>query len=271
MGRFDNIAILTDLDRTFLADGTKVVKRNIEAIEYFKREGGLFSLATGRMHYNLDEIIPDVDKLVNAPAIMCNGTYFYDFSEKKVFCENYMNGELAHCAVMSVRARHKSTLLRASYYGGYIVDSEDRRAAEELDGYGIEAYVLVPYEKWQKNGWYKVVFGDDADTLIHVEQELSAEFPGAFEYNRSKSTLLEIQMRNTNKSSLFSSFKKYYAAKGKDLTVYVCGDNENDIELLRVADVAVCPSNAIGSVKKICDKCLCSNNDGLIADLVYKL
>jgi len=85
MGKFDNIAILTDLDKTFLADGAKVVQRNIEAIEYFKSEGGLFTLATGRMHFNLDAIVPNVDKLVNAPAVMCNGTYFYDFIEDKIF------------------------------------------------------------------------------------------------------------------------------------------------------------------------------------------
>lgn len=271
MGRFDNIAILTDLDRTFLSDSTRLVERNIEAIEYFKREGGLFSLATGRMHYNLDCIVPGVDRLVNAPAIMCNGTYFYDFAEKKVFCENYMNGELAHRAVLSAHARHKSAVIRVSYYGGYMVDSEDIRAAEELEGYGIKSYVSAPFEKWQKNGWYKIVFGDDSDTLAHIENELESEFPGVFEYNRSKPTLLEMQMRGRNKASLFSSFKKYYAEKGKELTVYVCGDNENDIELLRAADVAVCPSNAIGPVKALCDKCLCSNNEGVVADLIYSL
>ena len=152
-----------------------------------------------------------------------------------------------------------------------MVDSDDTRAARELESYGIQAYVSTPIEKWQKNGWYKIVFGDDADTLVHIEEELEADFPGAFEYNRSKPTLLEMQMKGRNKASLFSSFKKYYAEKGKELTVYVCGDNENDIELLRAADVAVCPSNAIDSVKALCDKCLCSNNEGVVADLIYGL
>ena len=44
MGKFDNIAILTDLDRTFLGDGGIMVERNVEAIEYFKSEGGLFEI-----------------------------------------------------------------------------------------------------------------------------------------------------------------------------------------------------------------------------------
>ena len=41
MGKFDNVAILTDIDKTFLGDGGKMVERNVEAIEYFKSRGGL--------------------------------------------------------------------------------------------------------------------------------------------------------------------------------------------------------------------------------------
>jgi hydroxymethylpyrimidine pyrophosphatase-like HAD family hydrolase len=53
-----------------------------------------------------------------------------------------------------------------------------------------------------------------------------------------------------------------------DVKIYVCGDYENDLEMLRDADVAVCPENAIDSVKDVCDLCLCDHKQGVIADLI---
>ena len=271
MGKFDNIAILTDLDQTFFADGAKIVERNLEAIEYFKSEGGLFTLATGRMHMNLDELIPNVDKLVNAPAVMCNGTYFYDFENKKVFCETYMDASLAYNLVQFVNDLGMGGYIRGCGGEKYIVDSVDLRGEELMKSYGITAYELVPYRDWNTEGFYKVVFNDDAENLIELEEIIKEKFPDAFEYNRSRPTLLELQMNGINKSSLLDSFKEIYKKQGRDITLYACGDNENDIAMLKKADVAVCPSNAIDEVKELCDICLCSNNDGVIADLIYSL
>lgn len=271
MGKFDNIAILTDLDRTFLADGAKIVDRNLEAIEYFKSCGGIFTLATGRMHFNLDSTVPQADKLVNAPAIMCNGTYFYDFQKKKVFSERYMDAKAAYGAVQLVHALFESVFIRGCGRNGYIVDTVDKRAEQQLLSYGITTYTAVPYKDWNTDKWYKIVFEDDAENLKKVEKTLKAEFPEIFEYNRSRSTLLEIQMNGVNKSTLIDDLKKIYADIGRHLTVYACGDNENDIAMLRKADVAVCPANAIDKVKSVSDMCLCSNNDGVIADLIYNL
>ena len=271
MGRFDNIAILTDLDRTFLADGTKVVKRNIEAIEYFKREGGLFSLATGRMHYNLENTVVGMDKLVNAPAVMCNGTYFYDFQSQNRFCETFMDGEAVYKAVEFVHNYYKTTRMRGSYDGGYVILNGDSYMKKELFDRGIMRVIELPLDKWNLSTWYKMVFLDIPQNLNSLEQSLRERFPDVFEYNRSAKTALELQMLGVNKSILFDGFRAHYAKQGRGITLYACGDNENDIAMLKKADVAVCPSNAIDAVKAICNKCLCSNNEGVIADLIYSL
>ena len=157
MGKFDNIAILTDLDKTFLADGGKMVARNIEAIEYFKSEGGLFSLATGRMHFNLDRTVVGVDRLVNALAIMCNGTYFYDFDEKKVFCETFMDRDLVYEAVEFVHNLYDSAYVRGSYKGGYVVVEGDIRVKKDLVDRGITEFIALPREKWRLDTWYKKI------------------------------------------------------------------------------------------------------------------
>ena len=271
MGKFDNIAILSDVDKTFLDDRSKVVKRNIEAIEYFKSEGGLFTLSTGRLHFNLDSIIPGLQSLVNAPALMCNGTYFYDFAENKTYKETFIDADLAYKTVKFVHNLNMVRAIRGSAKNGYVIDSPESKAADALRRFGISAIICAPFEEWDTGDFYKLAFVDEPQTLAKLEDILKKEFPNRYEYNRSSPTQLELQEKGVNKARLIPLFKEMYAKQGRHLTVYACGDNENDLAMLKAADVAVCPSNAIDEVKAICDKCLCSNNEGVIAGLIESL
>ncbi|MBO5306328.1 MAG: HAD-IIB family hydrolase, partial [Clostridia bacterium] len=266
MGKFDGIAILTDLDGTFLGRGGRMVARNIEAIEYFKAEGGLFTLATGRMHFSLDKWVPGLYELVNAPALLCNGTYLYDFEKGRVLSEIVMDGDLAHKAVALVRDCFPSASLRVSCREGYIMDEKDVKAVSQIVDYGIEEKTVAPFATWSKEGWYKVVCTDDAVLIPKIRETIETEFPSRFEFNCSSSHLLEMQMKGVNKASMLGPFREYYRESGRELTIYSCGDFENDYEILRAADVAVCPSNAMQRIKDICDLCLCSSDEGVIAD-----
>ena len=271
MGRFDNIAILTDLDRTFLADGSKMVDRNIEAIEYFKSEGGLFTISTGRLHHGLEKTVVGVEKLLNAPALMCNGTYFYDFANRKVSCETFIDDKLVNKTVKFVHNLNMVSTIRGSARNGYVVDDPDGKAAMTLRNHGIDAVIGIPYDEWNTQDFYKLAFIGEAQTLVELEAMLNKEFAGRYEYNRSSPIQLELQTVGVNKSRLVEPFKEIYTKAGRKLKVYACGDNENDLAMLKKADVAVCPSNAIDEVKAVCDMCLCSNNEGVIADLIYSL
>lgn len=44
MGIFDGILILSDFDGTFAGEGGRIIDRNILAIEYFRANGGHFSV-----------------------------------------------------------------------------------------------------------------------------------------------------------------------------------------------------------------------------------
>ena len=43
--------IVCDLDGTLLSTNKTISDKNIEALEYFKREGGYFTFITGRLPY----------------------------------------------------------------------------------------------------------------------------------------------------------------------------------------------------------------------------
>ncbi len=268
MGKWSHVVILTDLDGTFLSSTSGVVERNLEAIEYFKSQGGVFSLATGRMHYNLDHLIPGVNKLVNAPAILCNGTYLYDFSAERAVAEHFMAPDVSLAGVMFARHRFPRICARISRREGYLLFEDDDYSVGELKGYGIDTYEMQPESSIDPERWYKVVFTGAPNELDAMQREMQNEFPHVFEYNRSRKTTLEIQMEGTNKASLLEDFRALFAPRKQ---VYVCGDYENDRAILSKADVAVCPENALPEIKALCHHCLGSNDHGVIADLVEKL
>ena len=56
MGKFDGILICTDLDGTVLKNDKSISKETLDAIEYFKSEGGRFTVVTGRMPYTSNKI-----------------------------------------------------------------------------------------------------------------------------------------------------------------------------------------------------------------------
>ena len=51
MGIFEGVLICTDLDGTLLRNDKSISRENLDAIEYFKAQGGLFTIVTGRMPF----------------------------------------------------------------------------------------------------------------------------------------------------------------------------------------------------------------------------
>ena len=52
------------------------------------------------------------------------------------------------------------------------------------------------------------------------------------------------------------------------VTLCVAGDYHNDLAMMREADFAFCPENAVDEIKAISYATLCHHNEGLMADVV---
>ena len=67
MKKFEGMLFCTDLDGTLYNDEKTVSKQNLDAIEYFKSEGGLFTFITGRVPATSKNICNTIHP--NAPYI----------------------------------------------------------------------------------------------------------------------------------------------------------------------------------------------------------
>ena len=68
MGKFDGILLASDFDDTLYDYNLRIPERNLEAIRYLIREGGRFTVSTGRAHRTFAPFAPLVP--MNAPAVL---------------------------------------------------------------------------------------------------------------------------------------------------------------------------------------------------------
>ena len=270
MGKFDNIVIATDLDGTFLGKGATLVQRNLDAVKYFTDNGGHFTIATGRFPRHAAMAFPSVAEYVNIPAATCNGAYIYDYSKAQAISMMTIPYELMRELIEFVHTNFENAGLRISAEGhSFICTPEDLKCSyvsREFDKLGDDEKLIIPMEELKKLVLFKAVIRDDEEKINDVIAKVSEHFNGRLYVTQSGKTIVDIQIFGADKGRGIRKVIDMCLGGGK--TLYTCGDYLNDIDFHAAADVAVCPSNARDEIKAISDLCLCSNDEGLIADLV---
>ena len=273
MGKYDNIFIVSDIDNTFLAKDRSVPQRNLDALEYFKNEGGLFTFATGRSHFSLLHAFPNAAELLNGPAILGNGSYLYDYAKDQLISPVYIDKILALQVAHYVLDIYPDTGMRILTPETTIYSCVNKYIEKELEqGWYKNISTHQDTKDWTGEHWCKIVIRDDPDKLDYMRILIGSKFDQSkIEMVKSENDFLEIQAKGCNKGRGIEILRSNYLKSDKKVTFYACGDYENDIPMMKVADIATCPLNASDEVKAIADLVLCDCNDGTIAKLIETL
>lgn len=266
--KFEGYLIASDLDGTFLSSTHGEVDANVDKIRYFISNGGLFTFATGRIAPAVYNMLPRLKEYVNYPAVTCNGMSLYDLFAKKAVREIYTDTnalcELVQFLLVSYpdiayRGIGKESILSFQKDHYYIVLEEKAKTLP------VE---IVPLEKWNERRFYKLTLRGDSDILNEVKEVIEREYGNTFSAFKSGDTLLEVQPKGFSKAQMLYEIRDELKREGKDVKLVCIGDHENDLEMLRIADISACPENAIPSVKEICHVCLCHHTKGAVAELI---
>ena len=270
--KFDSIIIVSDMDGTFLGLGARVIPENIEAIEYFKKNGGKFTFATGRTHHNIRKSLGDPSRVANAPAITVNGACVYDFDRAESVLDVTMDVEKVIELVKYCRENLGDIALRCSTPYGFMTDKITGLIKKDFDSFisGGDCGIAkeIDLDMWQGETIHKIVFRDEADKLILVREALEPLFSEHFTFVTSSPRFLELNAKGCSKAIGVEYLRKAYSTKEKVATIIAVGDYENDIEMLKSADIAACPENAMENVKSISKIQLCNHDKGAIANLI---
>ncbi|MBQ8508293.1 MAG: HAD family phosphatase [Clostridia bacterium] len=277
--KFTGKIIISDIDFTFLDEHRQPVARNLEAVEYFKRNGGRFAIATGRVPECMGPLEPVFRELVNSPCVVCNGAYLYDFTANQRHSEILLDYDRTDEMMRRVMAEFPDVGVRISTQQGYLIVRSNNYIRSELSADGWEKlkraglYHEAEGGAIPHNGWFRVAFRADAGRLNQVRERFEADYAEFFAFSFAEETIYEFQDITATKGSAIARLKAHLRSLGDDseLRVWAAGDYENDLPLLAASDISACPSNAIDKVKAIAKIHLCHCNDGAIADLIERI
>ncbi len=254
--KFSGKIIISDVDGTYTGspDG---IKRNNEAIEYFKKNGGLFTFASGRGQ--LGSIVPEYKTLVNAPLILCNGSYVYDTFANEKKNEICIDEKLSYDILDSICKNYPSVTVYVSCQMGYLNYSKGelntQNGAEKVDIHKTES----------TGNWNKIVLECFEDGVLdEISRYIDENANKAYAKTFSCPHLLELLSPLATKGNQV----KYLKTLLGDVKTYCIGDYENDENMLACADVAAAPSSGLKKIVDMCDYVVCSNTEGAIAGLV---
>lgn len=274
MADLSNILIVTDLDGTFFGKHGVPIERNLEAVERLKAQGGHFTIATGRTNLNLKYKWHDAADLVNAPVVGCNGAMLADLRTDKMIDGRLMDRDHVMELIDLMVREYPDLGTRISVEEGFISSPAQRARCPEVDRdltkVAPAKVFTLPEEEWKSIAdWYKVVVRGSVERVDGFRELVEKTWPDRYSTSKSGAAYLEFQSPGTTKATMLPALREYVEAKvGKPVKLYACGDYENDLTMLRAADVAVCPSNALDCVKAVSDLCLCHHTEGLIANLI---
>lgn len=266
MGRFDGVLICTDLDGTLLRKDKSISKENIEAIEYFKNQGGLFTIVTGRMPFFVFDICEQVKPNVAFGCV--NGAGLYDYSKREYIWKMPIHSkvnELIRCIDEELPEVGIQVNTFDDTY--FCKENISMRKFREITNAPNKVRKYDEIDETVS----KIVFGAESEEEIEKMMEILASHPLAdkFDFVRSEKTLYEILPKGTGKGT---SVSKLCECMDIDINKTIAvGDYDNDIPMFNSAKVGIAVSNACQNALDVADFVTVSNEENAIAKVILDL
>lgn len=258
---FEGYLLVSDMDGTILADNTYINDRNIEAIERFKEKGGRFTIATGRTQFSASRFLDRI--LINAPAIVCNGSAIYDFDRDEMIwsatlpdqCDDIIRKMIRKFPDIGIEVSCRGEL--------FLISNSDFTLKHALDEQLI--FQESDLEEAPKP-WLKIVFAGDAARLREAEKYLE-QFPHpGFYYVFSGINYMEALGEGVSKGSALEILAGRLEIPHRN-TIAI-GDYYNDWKMILSSGFGATVENAPEEIKKTANLVVGRCEDGALADLI---
>ena len=264
MGRFDGVLLVSDFDDTLYGTGQRVPPSNLEALACFLREGGRFTVATGRAHTTFAPFVRLAP--VNAPVILSNGSALYDFQTGRMLEQTFLDGSAPRdlAALTSAipelgfEAYHGEDIY--VYQPNWVTDMHMKKVG---GGYAVRPIAEMPVP------WTKVILQQEHEPLLRAQSWLEEYCPGRYEAIFSNHYYLELTRRGSSKGGMVLRLAKLLGVAREH--IYCMGDNQNDIPMLAVSAVPFAPANCAREVRDWGARVLCHCDEGVVAAAIRQL
>ncbi len=260
-GVFSGVLLVSDMDGTLLDSNEQVSPENILALNYFVAEGGLFTVATGRM---LASVQPYFSYLpINAPAILYNGALIYNFRTRESIASSILSVSIRD-AVSAISHRFPGLGIEVYTVNGdvYPLVENDyiyRHLQLENIEFSCDSSCI-------KEDWLKVVLYFKPDLIAELEQCLKQIEPGVT-IVRSALHSLDLMPIQVSKGSAIDILVHHLGVQFSN--VLAVGDNLNDLEMLQRVRNSFAVDNGHLEAKNAA-RYVCPHHDNhAIAEIIY--
>ena len=263
MKKFEGILLCSDLDGTLLREDKSISRENLDAIEYFKSEGGYFTLVTGRMPCSARPLYEKIRP--NAPIGCINGGGIYDFETDRYLWSNTLPRDVVELIDSAVSAVPSIGVLYNTLDAVHFCRDNARMTRFRADT-GLPNKV-GDYKTMDKPA-AKVVLGENDVEKVFTVVETLKNHPknSMFDYVRSEKCFYEILPKGSSKGNLLVRLAEIL---GVDMAKTVAiGDYNNDVSMIKAAGVGIAVANATDEAKAAADLITVSNEESAIAKII---
>ncbi len=256
--KFKNVLLASDFDGTLKNDDGIITQDVIEKIKYFIKEGGYFTVCTGRCRQGFHLYDP---QYINAPVLLCNGAVAYDYERSKtIFAEGI--GKEGFDVLSHILKLYPDLCIELYgedeiYCINTVEDSHRHITSQNINFTNITALSEA------KLPWVKVMTpaGDKSQEL---QKELSSH--PEINFLKTSGEWVEILKKGCDKGTGLLKLGEMLGCDKKD--IYAAGDGYNDIEMLVAAKGGFVPENGSPEALAVAKYITRSNNEGCIAHAI---
>ena len=263
MNKFKGMLFCTDLDGTLYDDDKTVSKQNLDAIEYFKSEGGIFTFITGRVPATSGAVCEIIRP--NGPYGCFNGGGIYDPHKQRYLWNAFLPENVAEL-VREVDRQLPEMGIQYNTESGVYFNKDNPAMVRFREVTGLPN--IGGHYAQLREPAMKIVFAHTEESQILALAELLNSHPKAeeFDFIRSEKTLYEILPKGVSKGSALGKMAELLGIR-KDKTI-AAGDYNNDVSMIKAAGVGFAVANAVEEAKAVADHITVSNREHAIAAII---
>lgn len=256
--------VVTDIDGTLVDARQEISEQNKETIRAFQQQGGIVTLATGRMEEAAYRFVEELD--IRYPVILYNGGKIIDFCTKETHYEALLTTDVIRTA-LELQEKH---MLNMIFY------SEQQLFVREINP-AINEYMKkdrVGCQVWEssefllRNPVNKILIIKEDQNFSAIRDFFELIVGEGCELVTSEATYLEILPHAVSKGK---ALKLLAAQVGVDMEeVIAIGDHLNDLDMLNEAGLGVAVSNAHPDLLKHAQYIAPSNLEHAVAHVIDK-
>ena len=237
--------IATDLDNTLLDRQGQVPQSTLDVLALARKKGVRVAVVTGRSFASAGGIAALLGE--HTPVICYNGSMILDAATREPIYASYVARDL----VQEILRFAKENDLYVQLYDHDVIVVEKLRLDRHPDpDLRFASYREVGcFDKIEPFDTPKILLATDPTLVPETQRRLEALYGDRAYFAQSEKHLIEVMAKESHKGNAIIRLAEYLEITTDE--IMGCGDNTNDIPLLKNTGIAVAVANAVPALKQV--------------------